>query len=323
VAVQTQGHSLAGWIPWRISPQDGFLDWLPLDGAPFQEPFFEDTLLRLKQRNNRPYPVRTSLEFLAGELEGLDHVRPVLLVFHVTRCGSTLLAQMLAADSATVVIPEPPLLDDLLRANRDDLVPPLLALLGQRRFPESRRLVVKLDSWALGFHGRLRTLFPRVPFALLYREPGAVQESQRRTRGLPALPGVLPPSLFGFSPESLPVPTLGVPAMAGFDAYFERVLARYFEWMSDIAVADPLSFLVNFEEGPEACYREIQDRAGLETREDLRPAVQARVLHHGKRPWEVYQPEPPAPPAPQALQEAYARLEGLRRRSGKGGADAS
>jgi hypothetical protein len=317
-----QEHPLAGWIPWRINPHDGLLDWLPLDGAPYKEPFFEETLLRLKQQNRSSFPVRTAVDLLAPGAEGLARTKPVLFIFHVTRCGSTLLARMLGADPGLVILPEPPLLDDLLRAERDALVDPMLALLGQRRFPESTGLVVKLDSWALAFHGRLRALYPTVPFALLYREPGKVQASQQRMRGLPALPGVLPPALFGFDPADLPAPTPGVPALEVFDAYFERVLARYFEWMAEIAAADPRSFLVDFEEGPEVCYRRILAGTGLAPGAPILDAALERTRQHGKRPWETFQPEPPAPAAPPGLQAAYARLDGLRRGAGNGGTHA-
>lgn len=317
-----QSHPLAGWIPWRLHPRSGLLEWLPLDGAPFQEPAFEDTLLRLKQRCGLTLPVRTSPDLLGHGLEGLERVPPRLLIFHVTRCGSSLLAQLLALDPALVVVPEMPLVDDLLRAGRDDLLPSLFALLGQRRFRESEGLVVKLDSWALGFHARLRRLFPGVPFALVHRAPDAVLASQRRMRGLPALPGALPASLLGLDAESLPQPRPGLPAEAVFDAYFERVLDRFLAWMEAAAATDPGSFLVDFEKGPEAAHGRLLREAGLRFPESLRPAIRARCLQHGKRPWEAYDPAPPPPPAPPRLQEAYSRLRALRKARCTGGAHA-
>lgn len=306
-----QGHPLAGWIPWRIHPPTGLLEWLPLDQAPYREPSFEETLLRLKQRSNRVPPVRTSLDLLAWNLEGLERVEPRLFLFHVSRCGSTLLAQLLALDPGLVVVSEAPLLDHLLRAGRDDLVPPLLALLGQRRFQESEGLIVKLDSWALAFHARLRRLYPGVPFAFLHRSPAEVTASQRRMRGLPSLPGSLPPELFGFDAGSLPRPRPGIAAEAVFDAYFEQVLARYYAWMEEAAATDPGSLLVDFGEGPGECHRALLRHAGLELPEALLPAIQARCLQHGKRPWEAYRPAPPAPAAPQALEAAHGRLRAL------------
>lgn len=231
-------HHLAGWIPWKAAEPGPDLAWLPLDGGRFHEPFFEDTLGRLKRAHAVFYGTRTLFDLLDADLEGLERLQPALLVFHISRCGSTLLAQMLGTDPAVEVLSEPPLLDHLLRSGQDSRIDPLLALLGQRRFPESRHLVLKLDSWHLAFHGRLRALYPTVPCVLLYREPARVMASHRLLRGMHALPGVLDPALFGFDPRELPQPTLGVDAGVYLDSHLELVLGRYFEWMQAIARGD-------------------------------------------------------------------------------------
>ncbi|PAV93766.1 hypothetical protein WR25_26873 [Diploscapter pachys] len=45
---------------------------------------------------------------------------PSALVFHASRCGSTLIAQLLASQARNIVLSEPPPLDNLLRAARQD-----------------------------------------------------------------------------------------------------------------------------------------------------------------------------------------------------------
>ncbi len=312
-------HPLAGWIPWKEKEPGPDLAWLPLDGERFHEPFFEDSLGRLNRAHRVFYGTRTRFDLLDASLEGLDRLPPALLVFHLSRCGSTLLAQMLGMDPTVEVLSEPPLLDHLLRSGQDRRVDPLLALLGQRRFPESRRLVIKLDSWHLAFHGRLRALYPTVPIVLLFREPARVMASQRRQRGMHALPGVLDPALFGFDPGDLPQPTLGVDAGVYLDDYLERVLERYFEWMEAIATGDGNSLLLDFGTGPEACYRSILAFAGWNPGPAVLQAALERTAFHGKHGG-VFAPEPPAAPAPIGLQRAYARLDDLRRAGPQGAA---
>lgn len=312
-------HHLAGWIPWKAAEPGPDLAWLPLDGGRFHEPFFEDTLGRLKRAHAVFYGTRTLFDLLDADLEGLERLQPALLVFHISRCGSTLLAQMLGTDPAVEVLSEPPLLDHLLRSGQDSRIDPLLALLGQRRFPESRHLVLKLDSWHLAFHGRLRALYPTVPCVLLYREPARVMASHRLLRGMHALPGVLDPALFGFDPRELPQPTLGVDAGVYLDSHLELVLGRYFEWMQAIARGDRNSLLLDFEAGPEACYRSLLAFAGWCPGAPILQAALERTAFHGKHGGMFIQ-EPPAPPAPAGLQRAYARLDDLRRAGLQGAA---
>ncbi|MFN8012581.1 MAG: hypothetical protein U0P81_14520 [Holophagaceae bacterium] len=307
-----QTHPLAGWIPWRPTEGQEALEWLPLDGRPFLEPFFEDALRRLRRTTRDRRPVRTAGEALDAPLDGLPAAAPALFIFHVSRCGSTLLAQMLATDPATVVLSEPPLLDHLARHGQAARIPALLRLLGQRQRASERRLVVKLDSWALAYHGALRALFPGVPFALLYRRPGPILESQRRLRGLQAIPGVLPAELFGLEAGDLPALQPGVPAEEVFDRYFERVLARLFAWMAKVAASDPGAFLLDFEAGAEACHRRLLRSLGPDPDPAVLEAARARAALDGKRPGLVFQPPRPAAPAPPPLEAAYTLLDSLR-----------
>lgn len=304
-------HPPAGWIPWRVLEPGSDLAWLPLDGERFHEPLFEMTLDRLRRAGVRP--LRTRCDRLDAPFPGLERLPPSLFLFHISRCGSTLLAQMLGLDPAVEVLSEPPLLDHLLRSSQDGRVDPLLALLGQRRFPESRRLVVKLDSWHLAFHGRLRALYPEVPCVLLFCEPGRVVASQRRLRGMHALPGALDPALFGFAPEELPQPALGTDAADYLDRHLECILGRYFEWMEAIARTDGKALLLDFGAGPEACHRIILDFLGWRPEEAVLRAARERTSYHGKRPWEPVQPDPEPARVADSLQRAYARLDGLRR----------
>lgn len=308
-----QQRPLDGWIPWKALDSGTALAWLPLDDEPFHEPFFQDSLNRMAVRTPKDREIRTPLEALDGGFPNLETLNPALLIFHISRCGSTLLAQMLGTDPANVVLSEPPLLDHLLRQGHDSRVGPLLRLLGQKRFPSSKRVVLKLDSWHLAFHHRLRRLFPDTPFVLLYRDPAKVLASQQRVRGMHALPGVLEPSLFGFNPDQLPKLAAGLDGWAYLDAHLDLVLTRYFQWVETIARQDPNSLLLNFEEGWEACYLSILAKAGIDPGEAGRHAALSRGLFNAKRPGQFHQERPSPMEAPPHLQEAFRQVDELRR----------
>ncbi len=125
----------------------------------------------------------------------------------MSRCGSTLLSQMLAALPEHVVLSEAGPLDTVLQLHfrepsvtdeeRIGLLRAMMSALGQPRTGRERRLFVKLDSWHTLHLPLIRRAFPGVPWIFLFRNPVEVLVSHRRLRGGQALPGVLPPELFG------------------------------------------------------------------------------------------------------------------------------
>ncbi len=119
-------------------------------------------------------------------------------IFHASRCGSTLLAQMLAALPDSIVLSEPPPLDSLLRAERTDPssvgqahAEALLSAYGQPRQGNERRLFVKLDTWNLFEASTLAALYPGVPRIFVYRDPLEIAVSQLRQPGMHCVPGLL------------------------------------------------------------------------------------------------------------------------------------
>src|SRR5262249_9190764 len=114
-----------------------------------------------------------------------------------------------------------------------------LRLHGQRRHPDERHLVVKLDSWHLAFHAELRVLYPDTPFVFLVREPGAVIRSQRGRPGMHALPGLLEPALFGLGEaEATALP---------WQDFLPRVLGFYYGAIGEAVHEDPRSLLLHYQ----------------------------------------------------------------------------
>lgn len=204
------------WLPLAVAERPGGIevDWAHMGGARFTEPFFADTAHRLARRPfNQLFRPRTAMAELVARSKRLPGLPLAGLVFHMSRCGSTLAAQALASLPDSVVLSEPGPLDTLLRSLHGRSAPDLptrlawlralAAALGQPRRDGDRRLFIKLDSWHMGWFPLLRAAFPETPWLFIYREPLEVLVSQQRQVGLTALPGHVPDALLAESPGAL------------------------------------------------------------------------------------------------------------------------
>lgn len=199
-------------IPSRItrSATGQQVEWLHLDGAPFSEPFLDDTLARLRripgnERSRRPL---TPLDTLRTIPPGLPLAG---LIFHVSRCGSTLFTQLLRATPRHVVASEPPILGDILHSVRHDpaisdeqriaWLRGAVAALGGRQSEAEEKLFVKLDCWAIFELPLLRRAFPGVPLYFIHRQPLEVLVSLMRIPSLTIVRDTVLPAQMGLTLE--------------------------------------------------------------------------------------------------------------------------
>ncbi len=92
----TQPDPLAGWLPLFLSARDGqpTVEWGYMGRERLTAPFFQDTLQHLLARPfNRLFRQRTSLDTLLERARTHPGLPLGGLVFHMSRCGSTLVAQ--------------------------------------------------------------------------------------------------------------------------------------------------------------------------------------------------------------------------------------
>lgn len=261
--MSVKAEELKHWVPIRIYQRDAraFVDWCYMDGARFLEPFFDQTIER---RFSRPFNLlfrhQTPIEFL-GELYKQNLGLPLKgLIFHMSRCGSTLISQVLASLDRNVVISEAGPIDTVLRFNycdpqvsdetRVEWLRWVVAALGQRRARSEQNLFVKLDCWHTMYLPLIERAFPNVPWVFVYREPVEVLASHRRRRGAQMIPHVLQPEVFGMSSEEA--------ARISMDEYCARVLARICEAALHYSYGRE-GFLVNYKQLPEAIFGEVAD----------------------------------------------------------------
>jgi hypothetical protein len=88
---------LSGWTPFSVAPFNGALGvaWCRLGSRRMVEPFFYETIVKAMTRPfNLVFHQQTPVDALALLPRG---VKPAGFIFHMSRCGSTLLSQALAA----------------------------------------------------------------------------------------------------------------------------------------------------------------------------------------------------------------------------------
>ena len=254
---------LAGWVPVRICWQESrpFVEWCYVGDAGFTEPFFDQTIRRcLRHPFSRLFYCRTPIDTLAA----LHAVRPGLppsgFVFHMSRCGSTLIAQMLAALPQTLVIAEAEPIDAVLRANFQDAsltdeqriawLRWMVGALGQPRGEAQRRYVVKFDSWSILDLPLIRRTFPSVPWIFVYRDPVEVLVSHRVQPGSQMVPGMLEPGLLGLDPMYVG----SMPLEQYHAAVLERICAAAVQHYRTGA-----GMLVNYRQLPQIVWSSLLD----------------------------------------------------------------
>ena len=236
------------------------VEWLFMGDERFTDPFFEDTIRRrMRLPFNLLFRHQTSMELLGEVFEGGEAIAPNGFIFHMSRCGSTLVAQMLAALPANIVISEAPPIDSIISAtvyddDRSRWLKWMIGVLGRKRSDNETNYFLKLDSWNILELDLIRRTFPDVPCIFLYRNPVEVIASHMRQRGLQMVPG-------GTMNSLLPDINLTQALEMSAEEYCARMLARFCTSALESA-RDENVLLVNYDQLPGALTGEIANYFG-------------------------------------------------------------
>jgi len=256
---------LARWTPVRLDLSGPALaiDWADLSAERFVEPFFDQTVARWASGPRARPLVRTGLEALVA-LDGEPSLEPAGMIFHLSRCGSTLASRLLDTLPGVVVLAEPAPLNALLGLNADridgaalvEAVRLLVRALGRCRHGDEQRLVLKCTSWNIRRRAVLAAAFPDTPWIWVQRDPARVLASLLAEPpgwlGLQAAPRQAA-RRFGLDPAA-------IPAMPRAE-FAARVLGT----MLDAAAADPAGrLIVDHAELPAAVWSCVAAHLGLE-----------------------------------------------------------
>ncbi len=216
----------------EVSPGVRRVRWFHTDGDRFTAPFLDEDLRRLRKlEGNREGGVITGVEALEGEGPA-----PSALAFHISRCGSTLFSRMLTALPDTLVLSEPRIADDILRAHRNDpavtereredwLRGAFAAAAASQHDPPARYLA-KLDCWHLFQVDRVRAAFPHTPLVFLYRNPVEVLVSLARRPSFTLVRGTVTPEELGLTESERDALTQIELAAAILGAFFRMALTH-------------------------------------------------------------------------------------------------
>jgi len=255
---------LARWTPVRLdfSGRVPAVEWADLSAEHFVEPFFDETVARWASGPGARPLVRTGLDALAA-LDREPSLEPAGMIFHLSRCGSTLVSRLLGTLHGVVVLAEPTPLNALLGLDPDRvdeaalvrLVRLLVRALGRCRHGDERRLVLKCSSWNIRRRAVLAAAFPETPWIWLQREPARILASLLAEP--PGWLGLQAESsraawLFGLDPAPLP-------AMA-----HAEFAARALGAMLEAAATDPSRRLcVDYADLPDAVWERVAPHFGL------------------------------------------------------------
>jgi hypothetical protein len=178
-------NNFQGWLPVDavvVEGQPGLL-WMNMDGVDLAEPFFQQTVDRLRSEHFAGEERFTELDTLVQLEKTFNSVPPSGFIFHSSRCGSTLVANACRAIEGSIVLSEPPAVDKLVArfiTDADDRTKEMLysiflratvAALGQRRTGRERHLFIKFACCSVSQIERIRRIWPNVPWVFLYRDP--------------------------------------------------------------------------------------------------------------------------------------------------------
>jgi hypothetical protein len=272
---------LRRWTPVALNLNDPepSIDWCDMTGERFSDPFFDETVARLVQNGQGRSIVRTPLGALF-ELDEAPSLEPCGLIFHVGRCGSTLVGRLLSLVPGVVTVLEARPINNFLEADlarfdesaQVQILQRLVRALGRVRFGDERRLVIKLSSWNVRKVALFRRAFPAAPIIWVQRRPVEVMASMLKdppawlaVRNHPAKAA----QFFGFDPA----------VVAGVDGF--EFAARLLASMLD-AAAESDAWVIDYDDLPGAVPDIVAPLFGIDINTTDRAAMEEQARYHSK-----------------------------------------
>lgn len=283
---------LRGWLPIRFHLRSAGLelDWCYLGEQRLTDPFFDDTIARqLQHPFNLFFQPRTTVQTLAEFENHFGRRQPSGLVYHWSRCGSTLVTQMLAALERNIAVSEASVIDAVLRSGRwrgdiaedqqSEWLRGMVSALGQSRGLADETIFIKFDSWHINFLSLIRRAFPDVPAIFVYRDPLEIMASQMRSRAAFMMPGMADTMVFDFSTREM----IDLPP----EQYIARVLAAIGQ-LALLAAKEHQLLLLNYHELPVAMESRVAPHFGVHFDREEWATMHAATAFNAKNPSEQF-----------------------------------
>ena len=177
---------LKDFVPFYIREDisGGKISWIKTGMENFTDPFFADTIRRL--RSSRAEEIDTAATSLLNQ--ELKEITPAGFIFHVSRCGSTLLSNALRNIANNLVIAEADTINTLLlsllkaNSNKEQTEQLLRSLINWYGRNDTQKLFIKFSSWNTTLISLIQNTWPDTPVVFSFREPQAVIQSLLQKR---------------------------------------------------------------------------------------------------------------------------------------------
>jgi gluconate kinase len=326
VGLNISPNQLDGYIPIRVysNEQRTFVDWCWIGPRRFTEPFFDHTIdAALRLPFSTLFRPQTSVEMLNKRYATSPGLEPQGFIFHMSRCGSTLVSQMLSSLANTLTISEAGSIDSVMRLrfvyrsltdeDRANWLRSIVSALGQRWCGDEEHFFIKFDSWTAIDLPIIHRTFPAVPWIFLFRDPIEVMVSQLAQRGAHMVPGAIQPELFGMTIDSV--------HQMSPEEYCTRVLACVCQAALEHHSVCP-GMMINYRELPEAVFNRIAPFYALAISDTDRETMRGVMRRDAKNPNSEFMPDSKAKramatekvrtAADRWLTPVYDKLEALR-----------
>ena len=181
------------WSPALYDPARKQLSWHPAADKPTSS-FYAEHIGRLKGHLVAALiQPKTLLVVTLQQIDFLPDVIPSGFIFHLSRCGSTLVSRSFALLTQCRVLSESPLLTQILLDSSLSVTEKAKALrlsinLQGRLYRQERHLIIKWNAWDLQFRSLILMLYPNIAVLLLVREPVEILASHQKSAGFHMVP---------------------------------------------------------------------------------------------------------------------------------------
>src|ERR1700722_13176824 len=180
-----------GFDPQAVVVQEALVRWMEFGATPLADPFFDHTVDRLRTATPPARAIETDLDTMV-RLTRLNTIRPAGFIFHLSHCGSTLIANALKTCDRAVVVSESRAVTKLLRIRtqgvspylsvrwdrtRRTLLNALFSLFAHYQTGEPQPLVLKFVSLDILSMAVIRSYWPEVPCVVVIRDPVEIMVS--------------------------------------------------------------------------------------------------------------------------------------------------
>lgn len=172
-------------IPIELRVPSLRVSWGELTPADIRDPFFAQTIYRMRAEGGGLAESTTDIEALLCREREAPPCVPSGFIFHMSRCGSTAVANALRQLSGAVVVSEAPAMNAALSLvetgrypeRQSEVVRAVISAMGRCRASAAAPYIVKFSSWNVLHLPFLRTIWPTVKWVFLFRHPVEVMVS--------------------------------------------------------------------------------------------------------------------------------------------------